>query len=569
MTWKIKLNGTFFVTMVFIVVALFFSVMLLSNNPDYNDVFNAHEGILELAASDFEYTFPLRGEWKYYDQQLITETNDSSDYEIVTVPHSWNQTGFGTYTLTIKGLIPNQCYSLYLYDTTSAYSLYINSNLIATNGQVGTNYETEKLHWEPQVKDFTSNISTAELIIQVSNFHMYPGGLIRDITLGTPEHVHADQSRNISYQMILLGGILIMAFYNLSLYLLNTKDRAALYFSLFNFTVSARIIITGERLINTWIDHPNWEFLMKSQFVIGSAMLGFFVLFMYSLFKDKMHLIIVQSTLSFTILLSLSAFGFKQTGWFAYMDIVFLAVSALFFVYMISVLIHSIKRKITGSVFSFIGLVFILGTIILDTVLPAGSNILSIGTFIFIIFHSLVTAEKYTYLAEQNKILHHVATRDDMTNLYKKEHFRKLVTGILEEDTTSEHHALMFIDVDQFKDINDTYGHDIGDEMIVTIAGKLIRSLRYSDIASRFGGDEFIVWLHNTKKEEAKVIAQRVLEHIASPLLVHEHEISVTVSIGISFYPEDGVDLESLLPICDQRMYHAKSLGKNQYSSEI
>jgi len=567
MTWKIKINGTFFVTMVFIVVALFLSVVLLSNNKDYSEIFNADEGVLELTKSDFEYTFPLKGEWKYYDQQLITKTNDSQNYEIVTVPHSWNKTGFGTYVLTIKGLVPDNCYSLYIYDTTSAYSLYVNSRLIATNGQVGTNYETEKLHWEPQVKNFTSDSSTAELLIQVSNFHMYPGGLIRDITIGTPDQVHAVQSRNISNQMILLGGILIMAFYNLSLYLLNTKDRAALYFSLFNFTVSARIVITGERLINTWIDQPNWEFLMKSQFVIGSAMLGFFVLFMYSLFKNKMHIIVVQLTLLFTIILSLSAFIFPQTGWFAYMDILFLGVSALFFAYMITILVYSVKQRVTGSVFSFIGLTFILGTIILDAILPSGSNVISMGIFIFIIFHSLVTAEKYTFLVEQNKILHHVATRDDMTNLYKKEHFRKLVADILDEDNMSDHHALMFIDVDQFKDINDTYGHDIGDEMIITIAEKIIRSLRYSDIASRFGGDEFTVWLHNTKKEEAKIIAQRVLEHISAPLLVDGHEISVTVSIGISFYPDDGIDLESLLPICDQRMYHAKSLGKNQYSA--
>lgn len=150
-----------------------------------------------------------------------------------------------------------------------------------------------------------------------------------------------------------------------------------------------------------------------------------------------------------------------------------------------------------------------------------------------------------------------------MTNLYKREHFENIINSILIENEPILSHAMIFIDIDDFKIINDTYGHNAGDEIIITVARKIMHSMRYSDIACRYGGDEFVLWLYNTTHEETDMIAQRILNNISKPVNYDGNEIFISVSMGASFYPEEGITLDKLSRKCDQRMYKAKKMGKN------
>ncbi len=566
MTWKVKINGIIFIAMVFVIVALFLFLFLLSGNEDYSKVFAAEQGNLALSASDFNYNIPLIGEWAFHDEVFLSGSDkDFHNAEYVTLPHTWNHMGYGTYTLHVSGLIPGTSYGLYIYDQPSAYALYVDHQLIAENGTVGQDEASEFIHWQPQIAGFTASDTSADIVLQISNFHMYPGGFIREMKLGTLSNIQQELRRNVGNQMILFGGILMIGLYNFSLFVLNPNERSGLYFAFFNFIVAARIPLIGDRIINTWIPSPNWDLLLKWQFITGAAMLATFVLFMYSLFKNEHKLWIVLVYLSLVPLFAASVFILPMHK-LEPLDYFFLTVSMIYFIYITTLLIRAIRRNVQGSIFSFVGIAFIIGSVVLDVILPAGTNVISIGIFVFLIFQSLVIAENYAHIMEQNKQLSYIATRDDMTHLYKKDHFNTLVADILEQNSTFGHHGMMFIDIDNFKNINDTYGHDSGDEVIITSAERIIRSLRYSDIASRFGGDEFVVWLHNTKVEDAREIAQRLLNHIVEPIHISGESVHISVSIGISFYPDDGHTVESLLSKCDERMYLAKSHGKNQYS---
>lgn len=123
--------------------------------------------------------------------------------------------------------------------------------------------------------------------------------------------------------------------------------------------------------------------------------------------------------------------------------------------------------------------------------------------------------------------------------------------------------ALMFLDLDGFKEVNDTLGHSIGDELLIQVAKRLELALRKTDIPSRQGGDEFIVLLPDTDKEGTAHLAQKLLEMIAQPYDVFSHKLNVTFSIGIARYPNDGADLESLSKTADIAMYRAKKEGRN------
>jgi len=126
--------------------------------------------------------------------------------------------------------------------------------------------------------------------------------------------------------------------------------------------------------------------------------------------------------------------------------------------------------------------------------------------------------------------------------------------------------AVMSLDLDKFKTINDTLGHAAGDQVLKTVSARLTGIIRGSDTIARIGGDEFILVMQETKrKEDANAIAQKIVDVFAEPLLIDGHPLNVSTSIGIAIYPEDAEDLETLIKKSDAAMYYSKGHGRNQF----
>lgn len=126
--------------------------------------------------------------------------------------------------------------------------------------------------------------------------------------------------------------------------------------------------------------------------------------------------------------------------------------------------------------------------------------------------------------------------------------------------------AVMSLDLDKFKSINDTLGHEAGDQVLKTVSTRLAAIIRASDTLARIGGDEFILVMQETKgREDATATAQRILDSFAEPLLIDSRQVHVSTSIGIAVYPEDTEDLEILIKKSDAAMYYSKGHGRNQY----
>lgn len=168
---------------------------------------------------------------------------------------------------------------------------------------------------------------------------------------------------------------------------------------------------------------------------------------------------------------------------------------------------------------------------------------------------------------EAEKRQRHMAQHDFLTSLPNRLLFDELgKLSIASARRESLQLAFLFIDIDDFKEINDSYGHAIGDETLRIIAQRVNERVRSSDIVARFGGDEFMVLL----KEKfdvagAKQVAVEILHSISRPFFVGDHEISVGASIGIAMYPDHGLTVEELLQRADTAMYEAKKRGKNNY----
>jgi len=178
-----------------------------------------------------------------------------------------------------------------------------------------------------------------------------------------------------------------------------------------------------------------------------------------------------------------------------------------------------------------------------------------------IVFHDISTAH-----AMRMKMAH-LAHHDILTDLPNRVLLNDRITqAIALAKRRGTHLAVLFLDLDNFKRINDSLGHETGDKLLRSVALRLNACVRGSDTISRLGGDEFVVLVTEDKyAEDAVLTADKILAALAAPHAIDTHELHVTTSIGISVYPADGGDTETLIKNADTAMYHAKEMGRDNY----
>ncbi len=163
--------------------------------------------------------------------------------------------------------------------------------------------------------------------------------------------------------------------------------------------------------------------------------------------------------------------------------------------------------------------------------------------------------------------LDHLAHHDTLTSLPNRLQFTEhLQRSVSQSERSKNQLALLFIDLDRFKDVNDTLGHAVGDELLVAVAQRLTGQLRGGDLLARLGGDEFVCILENIQSsQDASRVAEKLIARIAEPISIGIHELAISGSVGISLFPADGVDAGNLLRAADTAMYQAKKHGRNTY----
>jgi diguanylate cyclase (GGDEF)-like protein/PAS domain S-box-containing protein len=175
------------------------------------------------------------------------------------------------------------------------------------------------------------------------------------------------------------------------------------------------------------------------------------------------------------------------------------------------------------------------------------------------VFHDVTRA--YALTQRMSYLAHHDYLTDLPNRLLLDD---RLEQAIMSARRNLKHLAVLFVDVDRFKHINDTLGHAIGDQLLVSVAQCLAAGVRESDTVSRQGGDEFVVLLSSVAQaEDAAVSANKMLVSLSQPQHIAEHDLQITVSIGISVYPQDGTDAEMLVKNADIAMLNAKDNGRN------
>jgi diguanylate cyclase (GGDEF)-like protein len=200
------------------------------------------------------------------------------------------------------------------------------------------------------------------------------------------------------------------------------------------------------------------------------------------------------------------------------------------------------------------------------------TTIFVLSTLLFIILFLLIKHfhhTKHQDKASQATIndLSYKAYYDSLTGLYNRSQLQSSVEKYIASALRNqESFTVFFIDLDYFKQINDRLGHDFGDEVIRVVAERLKTNIRQTDIAARLGGDEFILVLNGIRTSEiAAAFAEKILNVLIKPIKIKDHELLISASIGICFYPDNGKNFESLVKSADLALYKAKESGRHNY----
>ena len=236
---------------------------------------------------------------------------------------------------------------------------------------------------------------------------------------------------------------------------------------------------------------------------------------------------------------------------------------------------YSFTGLVYGSVLAFIGYYLLHDKIYYDSGLPEKILLLTIYYFFLLqpllgwVFlgavGSLIKIKREYYLESYDK-MRETADKDSLTGLFNNRYFKIRAQELFHLAKIHDREfCIIMLDIDDFKKVNDNYGHPEGDRILNRVAKTLRTHSRTSDIPVRYGGEEFLMFLTETNHRVGSTIAERIRKAIDDEIfVVDEKPMNITVSGGLSFFPEDGDQITTLIKVADTRLYKAKGLGKNR-----
>ncbi len=559
---------------------------------------NPEPGLIDLRFHDFK-TDPvlgLNGQWLFYPGF------DSDKSRKIEVPGSWRKSGLpeqgcGTYRLRV--LLPEEKpdFALKFGSLYTSAVIRINGREEIRIGQPGSSEGESSPHWVPTLLELSGE-QPGELLLEIdmANYTHVRGGIITPVLLGNARNMKAGWEISRMLEMIFMGIILWMGIYHFSIFLLRSKSSLeSLFFAVACLLFGLRLLFIGDFQISSFYTVGVWALFLRIEYLLYVWSVYFFIKFLSLMYPEEFFKPIVTLFLIITIsyagiiLLSPSAFytsllpGHQLTVVISMlMSIFFLAKAA----------IH--RRSGAGLILS--GMVFLILTTVND-VLHYNVQIIQyntsiIGTVVFMIIDSYVLAQLFSRkfaeveelssnlretnaelaqsryeIEKKNSELRLLASSDHLTGLPNRMALFELVDRELARAVRNGSQVgVILVDLDNFKQINDNYGHDRGDMLLCEFSRQMRRVLRKSDTIFRLGGDEFTVIVPDlTESENLILVAKKIMDVLKDPIELDSLRCSVSTSQGISRFPDDGDSVHTLLKNADIALYEAKRLGRSRF----
>lgn len=364
---------------------------------------------------DLKENIPLKldGEWEFYWNQLL----EAKDFEnkkpqmtgYIGVPKSWNGyivngeklkgDGYATYRLRIKVKNGTDMYGLKVLPMGTAYKLWVNGELLSSNGKVGsTSRETAAQYLTKEVF-FTSQQPSIELILQVANFEHQKGGFWYSLEIGSVQQIEESVLFKLWFDMFLIGALFIIGIYHLGFYILRRKELSALYFALFCLDVAIRSLTYNEYILTRLVNNLNWSLVIKTEYLSLFFILPISITFFYTLFPDEFPRKIVKGVQIFASVFSIFVIV-TPASIFSYTIDVYLYCMVLCMMFILYALLKAAFRKKIWALVVLIGYTFLLATGINDIIAKFTSAsaglYFPLGLLVFTFSQSLILSKLYS-----------------------------------------------------------------------------------------------------------------------------------------------------------------------------
>jgi diguanylate cyclase (GGDEF)-like protein len=578
----------------------------------------AKKGILSLENWDIAEngTIPLDGEWElFWEENTPDDLTPTTKAAYLKADTNWDTNnqypakGYGLYHLQINGLKPTQNYGLKIPVIGTSYKVWLDDRILISNGKPGTTKDSTVPLFKPQQVYFEAKNTTIHLYIAISNFHYRSGGMWDELILGTPEQITTLTKKNLAFESILLGSLILSGLYHFVLYIYRRKETILLQFGIICLVIGARISVIGEQILSQFFPRIPWEILIKMEYLAFYIVLPLFAWFLSGLYprelSKKFTKVLSVISLLFSLLVIFTPAIIYTESLFFYQMVTIISV----FYIITSLLMAAIRKREGAKVVLTCGAFYAL-TVINDILhnnrMIETTNLSSLGLFVFIFSQSYILAksssnafqkvEQYsTELTElnrtleekiyertksleqsklelqyMNEMLREMSYHDPLTGLPNRRYFDRVYEE--EWDKAIKNNtmiSILYLDIDHFKAYNDAYGHEQGDITLQRVASCLKTTLSsFNGIAARIGGEEFIALLTNHNQSQTNYIAEQCRCAVQNLEISHRDSISspfVTISIGAAtILPTSTDNKRKLIRIADEALYHAKEEGRNK-----
>ncbi len=557
----------------------------------------ARQGLLDLRdwAPETDGPVELVGEWRFHWKQLLSPDAECAlgDAAVAELPGVWNgltvegeelgAEGYATYCLRV--LLPERQspLSLRVPRLRTSSALWINGVLVGEIGTVGTDRDSSR----PRRVDAIAAIvpsSELDIVLQISNFHFRTGGPHRPVVLGTPLNFEplAD-GPEAALAAFFIGAFVALGLYHLLTQPIRARRGAPSSFGALCLVMAGYQLTRENNLFAVVFPWIPWRFEIRLEYTFFALCVFFAALFIRALYPGEVprSLLRACSLASGLFILGVWALPIVEASdWLLLVfQFAFLGLGS----WGVSRIVLAAYRRRGGAHWFLIGGSFWVLSAFLDGLLlrfaPGLPRLVPFGFMGLILAQTVLLAIAQTQsdqrteklsnrllkLASEKLALETMAYRDPLTGLENRRRLDEGAAKIRQRDDErfagADAVSLLYLDVDDFKSVNDQYGHEVGDEVLVRIADLLREEFRSYDLSARLGGDEFAVLL-GAQEHEARAQARRLQERLRQPLAVGERQLDVAVSVGVATVDADKVDLGKLLRRADRDMYRDKSERK-------
>lgn len=466
------------------ILILLLGVSCSGENP--KNLPTASKGILDLRSWNFEQDgkTSLYGEWEFYYKQFISpdEFKDSQNItpDYISIPALWStkkvneielsNQAYATYRLKLFVKEKSQPYGLRIGDMYSAYTLYVNGIVVASNGIPGKNKLEEVAEWYPVVSFVNLKEGENEIVLHISNFAHRKGGTWADFDLGLGKDISNYKHWLIAFDFFLIGSLLIMAIYHFGLYTLRRVDVTSLLLGLFCICSTVRIGVTGERFFVPFLPFRSFETQVSLEYISFFLSFGVFYQFLISLFQYPRKKWIAFLSWSIVISGVILVLATKATV-YSHTAIPFQIFILLQSVYMFGVMFRAIRRKAEGARAALSGIVILFSTFIFEMLYQNEVTVFSaippifvypFGVFLFLFFQSYLLSDRFSqafYSVERlsdNLLKTNEAISKFVPTEFLEQLNKKSVMDISLGDQVQRKMAVLFSDIREFTNLSET-----------------------------------------------------------------------------------------------------------------